>query len=132
MQSQKSKKVYQITAEQCRAMIKGVCPRCGGAPGPVETEDNAGNPTFWAVCCSAFTWGVEPEVQKIAALMVDDGYVHYGYRIMAHPGSDHLSKGEDYAAYYVREQISGACSIVYDVLACQKKVREADGEEAPP
>jgi len=41
---------YITTKEECQKSISGVCEGCGGELEPMETEDNAGNPTYWIGC----------------------------------------------------------------------------------
>lgn len=60
-----SEKVYQTTEAQCRENHKGlVCSGCGNAIMPIETVNNANNPTFWSGCveCNRLQNGVPLEV----------------------------------------------------------------------
>ena len=65
--------IYQITKEQCQKNISGVCPGCGGELQPIETVDNAGEPTYWPGCihCSAFRSGIEKEYFEIARELIE-------------------------------------------------------------
>jgi len=75
MAETEKKRDYQITEEHCRNMIKGVCEGCGGKLEPIETVDNAGQPTFWVGCkkCMCFRSGVERKYWEIARLLIDEG-----------------------------------------------------------
>lgn len=103
---------YKITKEQCRTHIFGVCSRCGGGITPMETVDNAGDPTFWPGCekCMCFDHGVDRKIFKTAEKLVNDGYRHYSH--IDHDSSD----DEEIKRYKVGSQISGACGLVRDVL----------------
>jgi hypothetical protein len=104
---------YKITKEACAAMINGVCPGCGGEVIPLETVDNALDPTFWPGCetCSRFVSGVDPSVYLTAAAMVDGGF--RAYSSLSEP-RDKADKDE--IDCFKREQTRGACSIVLEVL----------------
>lgn len=104
---------YSIPFDRCKKLICGVCPGCGGELEPIETVDNANNPTFWAGCleCSQFHWGVPSVVHAVAKHLVEkEHYRHY----------DHMNESDygdgDQRIYYLRAQTRGACSIVSDVL----------------
>lgn len=105
-------KEYKITEEHCKTLIKGVCSGCGGQLSPVETVDNSGDPTFWAHCppCSKYHWGTDPIVYAIASRMVDErNFVAYKFLDSTDP-------------QYRESQISGACSMVSDVLRYFKTI----------
>jgi hypothetical protein len=69
-------KEYVTTSEECQRWIRGVCPGCGGIITPIETVDNAKNPTFWSGCmhCHKFCSGVDPMVYTIARIIVDENW----------------------------------------------------------
>ncbi|MFH1525821.1 MAG: hypothetical protein ABIG69_04080 [Bacteroidota bacterium] len=54
--------------------IKGVCEGCGGELEPLETVDNAGNPTFWVGCqkCYCFRAGIDPKYFDIAQILISE------------------------------------------------------------
>ena len=104
---------YKTTKEQCAERITGICAQCGGEITPLETVDNAGDPTFWPGCekCCRFDNGVDPEIYRIAKKMVvGENYYHYAHiRI-----EDKDSK--DVRQFKIESQIGGTCGIVRDVL----------------
>ena len=104
---------YRITEEQCRKNISGVCSQCGGELEPIETVDNAHNPTFWCGCsnCGRFDNGVSPLVYTIAKAMVEERH----YRAYSHI-QDSPSDTEEEKLYHTQCQISGACVTVVDVI----------------
>jgi len=65
---------YSISKEDCKKSIKGVCEGCGGDLTPIETVDNAGNPTFWAGCehCSCFRSGIDKKYFVVARKLVEE------------------------------------------------------------
>jgi hypothetical protein len=81
-------KIYQETKEQCQSKIGIlVCEGCGGKLEPLETVNNANEPTFWAGCnhCSCFRSGVLEQYWKIARGLVESNEI-IPYR--------HLSRNE--------------------------------------
>lgn len=120
-------KVYKITKEECQAKIHGVCDQCGGELEPIETVDNANNPTYWAGCtaCSKFHWGTSKEVYNIAVKLVDESFwVPYSH--MDHPDALHRQNDplyKEYKEYYRKSQIAGACAKVRDVIYWQEKLK---------
>ena len=68
------KKDYMITKEECQKTIKGVCEGCGCELEPLETVDNAGNPTFWVGCqkCYCFRAGVDAKYFDIAQVLISE------------------------------------------------------------
>jgi len=116
-------KKYSIDKKQCKRMIKGVCSRCGGKLEPIETIDNADNPSFWGGCkkCSVFCWGVEKKLFEIAKqLVMNNKLTPYSHK--QKPTSENVEELE----YWYQSQISGAVSIVYDVLEYYKMITNAD------
>lgn len=99
------------TREKCQAQIKGVCSGCGGALEPIETVDNARNPTFWAGClkCSQFDDGVDAKVFDAARKLVEREWLR--------PYS-HVKNGDP---MWMESQTRGAVRIVYDVLRVAKE-----------
>ncbi len=104
---------YKITKQQCQDNIKGVCSHCGGKLEPLETVDNAGDPTFWAGCpgCLCFDNGVKPEIYAVAKVLVEEKW----YRPYSHIDHD-LKDSDDVKRHKLNSQISGACGLVVDVL----------------
>ena len=113
-------KKYITTKKQCKQSINNlVCPQCGEKLDPIETVDNAKNPTFWSGClnCGIYSSGVKPEIRKIAKyLVLKCHYVHF--QSMERPNN----RGKSYQEHYQLAQIGGACSIVYDVIRGIKKI----------
>lgn len=78
-------KEYQITREQCQKQIdenENVCSCCGGVLSPIDTVDNAGQPTFWIGCqpCGRFDYGVKGLIHRIAKhLVIERNYWAYHY-----------------------------------------------------
>lgn len=99
-------KKFQISFEDCKGMIKGVCDGCGGQLVPIETIDNSNNPTHWPHCpvCSKYHWGTPEYIHNIAKKMVVENRF-IAYRHM--DGDEHN---------YQQSQISGTCDIVRHVL----------------
>ena len=77
MSELKPKEKYVMSFEDCQKSIGGVCAGCGGEIVPVETVDNADQPTHWAGCmkCGRFGNGVLPEVFSIARKLVEGNYL---------------------------------------------------------
>lgn len=87
--------MYQIDQKTAQAAIDQsghVCGYCGGKLEPIETVDNAQNPTFWIGCmaCIRFTTGCKPEAFSIAKKMVEEHNFYY-YKL---EGSWHDYKSE--------------------------------------
>lgn len=61
-------KKYITTKKECERKITGVCEECGGNLEPIETVDNAKNPTFWVGClkCSCFRQGINIKYFNVA------------------------------------------------------------------
>ena len=114
---------YQITKKQCQKQIDSrseiVCTYCGGKIEPIETVDNAGRPTFWVGCnnCSHFNGGVSPKIYNIAKTMVTE----YGLRPYSHIEMVVKEKDPERWQYNLHSQITGAVSIVHDILKLNEK-----------
>lgn len=118
-------KEYSISKESCQKMIGDkVCSNCGEPIVPLETVDNAHNPTFWAGChsCSRFDWGVSRKVFEMGKLMV----VKKNYEPYTHLEHYHGKDGA-YKDYWLKAQTGGAVDTVLKVLSVQKEVEEQDG-----
>ena len=104
---------YKITKEHCAKKISGVCSQCGGKVEPLETVDNAGDPTYWNGCnkCQKFDNGVEPELYEIARRMVTERNFRYNNYII-----DKENDSVEKKQYNLECQISSACGVVRDVL----------------
>lgn len=106
---------YQVTKEECQKNITKngcVCDRCGGQLKPIETVDNANQPTYWCGCmhCQVYTGGVKREVFEIAVKLVREyHYTHY---------HEMMPKKENKLEYQMWEesQIRGASGVVSNVL----------------
>ena len=60
---------YRQTEEECLKSCKDkYCMRCGDPLSPIETVDNAGNPTFWSHCptCMIFSHGTTKQIYDYA------------------------------------------------------------------
>jgi len=111
-------KKYKTSKEVCAKHCEGlICPGCGKPIEPIETVDNAGDPTFWSGCmsCSRFDSGVSPEIHQMAKIMVDKYHFHRW-------GHDDPPRDDAEKEYQRTRQIEGAAGIVRQVLACQKQV----------
>lgn len=117
-----TEKVYSITKEHCQSMIDkngGVCNSCGGQLMPIETVDNARQPTFWAGCepCGKYHWGTPLIVYEIAKdLVLNHNHVAY-----SHSGGKWDLKDEE-LDYWNKEQIAGTTSLVARVLLIHKSL----------
>lgn len=105
---------YQITKEVCQANIDkngNVCDYCGRDIVPIETVDNADNPTYWAGCMHGtktagnFTGGVKREIYELAEKLVCDGEQPY-----AHKHKSEYCKTPEERLHWFQSQVSGACS----------------------
>lgn len=119
---------YKTTYDQCRSMISGICSRCGGSLEPIETVDNAGDPTFWQGCksCCVFCSGVTPEVYRVAKKMVESRY----FRPYSHIEEDSKDT-EDIKQHKLKSQIGGACDVVADVLRIHNPQMNRTQKAAP-
>jgi len=106
-------KKYRISKEHCKDMISGVCNGCGGELTPMETIDNAGNPTYWAGCenCQKFCNGVPVKVFKAARILVEK-YYHTPYKHCTRP-----KEGTNEYQYWLESQTSGACHTITKVTS---------------
>ena len=111
---------YMITKEECQKAISGVCSRCGGELHPIETVDNADNPTFWCGCesCCHFDNGVSPLVFRIAEALTESGNYPYHHNLPQRTDDEELKK------YRISSQNSGNCSIVLQVLNLLEKMKD--------
>lgn len=112
---------YVTTREQCQALIRGVCSGCGGEIVPLETVDNARNPTFWAGCvkCSRFDQGVDERVFRTARSLVEQ------HRLIPYSFINEDAPG------WLESQTHGAVSIVHDVLYAAKQFGLVGREPSP-
>ena len=118
-------KEYKITKEHCLTLIHGICNRCGGVLEPIETVDNADDPTFWPAClaCNVFCYGVDPIHYEIARQLVDDKN-HIAYHHVKHPVATPQTSSEiAYADYYRKTQISGTTGLVTSILSIYNKLK---------
>lgn len=110
---------YRITKDKCQEMIDNrVCSSCGEQVEPLETVDNANNPTYWAGCksCDRFDWGVTTVVFKIAKEMVDNRH-HIAYSYLG-VKENHLESEWD---EWYKSQYSGTCRTVSNILNIYNK-----------
>lgn len=72
---------FIVTYDQCLATIPKdfVCSYCGGKLTPIETVDNAGNPTHWTGCanCCKFDHGVPADIYEWVNEDVGHYYTQY-------------------------------------------------------
>ena len=110
---------HRVTREECASRISGVCSRCGGKLEPIETVDNAENPTYWSGCkeCERFEGGVPREVYLTAKGLVKG----CGYRPYSHL-SDDVGDSVGMRKYKNESQVSGTCDLVRDVLRIHGRV----------
>jgi len=114
-------KEYKITKSNCESLIFGVCCRCGGKLEPIETVDNAGDPTYWSGClkCGCFDKGVTSKVYAIAKIMVTERrYKPYSWYQNNHKDT------EEEKQYKVEQNIGGTCGFVGEIL----RIAEMMGE----
>jgi len=115
---------YITTKKQCQHQIdewKNVCTNCGGELIPLETVDNARQPTYWIGCesCQIFNNGTKERIYKIASRMVDEKH----FRAYNHEDVPDKEKEPDRFDYWRKGQISGAVWVVLDVLRFDKNSR---------
>jgi len=107
---------YITNKEQCQSTIDKrmpiVCSSCGGKLEPIKTVDNANNPTYWIGCmsCMKFDNGVSPRVYETAKYMVTERH------FMAYREPMPEKEDTERYNYWLKSQIGGTCSIVYDIL----------------
>lgn len=117
---------YITTKQECQNRINElnhVCDGCGGVITPFETVYNSDRPTFWSGCetCQKFTSGVAKEVYLTAKDMVQNQY-YLAYSYMDRPTE---KSTEGYREYYEHSQISGATSVVRQVLQTYNKITKS-------
>ena len=111
-------KMYQITKKQCQSDIDKrmpiICTSCGGKIEPIETVDNANQPTFWSGCkkCMKFDNGTIPKIYEISVKMVDEKHF-WAYHFDSMPDKEKEPEKFD---YWRKSQISGTVDVVIDVL----------------
>lgn len=116
-------KEYRTTRQQCQDGIDSsgmVCTRCGGKREPIETVDNANNPTFWPGCmdCQVFNYGTTEDIYKAAAIMVDEMY----FQPYSHLG--YVAKDDERYDYWRKSQISGTVEVIEKYLSAAKKLKQ--------
>ena len=98
---------YVTTKEECQKNIdsKKVCPFCGEKLSPIETVDNAGNPTFWSGCesCQRYTVGVKKKLFLIARKLVENDI------IIPYENIDRTDVNEE---YWINAQTGGLSSTI--------------------
>jgi len=113
---------YSITKKECQKKINKsgvvVCPGCGGIIVPIETVDNAHNPTFWSGCkkCMVFENGIIPEAFEIATQMVNNNFRAY------HDKEPDKTNIDEYD-YWLSCQMRGTGRIVNQVLHLYDKIK---------
>lgn len=119
--------MYVTTKAHCQKMIDArmpiVCSSCGGKIEPIETVDNADNPTYWSGCmalnCHCFDYGTKPKTFKIAEKMVKIyHFTAYGHD----PEPDKLTNKELYN-YWMKCQIRGTVRIVEKILRLNDEIK---------
>lgn len=117
-------KTYVTTKAECQAKIDSwgnVCDSCGRDLEPIETVDNADNPTFWPGCYHGtrtpegggygnFTNGVPKELYALALKCVLNGQ-----RAYRHMGKGEYRKTPEQREYWFRAQVSGMCSNLREI-----------------
>ena len=113
---------FIVTKEECQKQIdesNKVCSRCGGKLQPIQTVDNAGQPTHWSGCCSHFDSGVTPEIFNAAVYMFDEMHeTEYS--------EQRLSADDIGFDYYRKSNISGLCNKINKILHALRKVTNSE------
>lgn len=118
--------------DQCVKFLKKnnvVCEGCGGKLEPIETVDNANNPTYWIVCrhCNCLRVGIEKEYWEIARkLILDNTIIPY----------QNMDRSEyntpEGLEYYLNSQTAGLSHIIkeiHEILKEKFKKRKENMEE---
>lgn len=106
---------YIITKKECAKFCVGkVCPGCGKPIEPLETVDNAYNPTYWSGCsrCGRFTCGTTPLLFKTAKIMSEMKHHHFDVDI---PKKERK--------YLLSNQLFDLSSIINDVLSAYERAK---------
>lgn len=112
-------KTYQITKETCQKMIDdrgNVCDYCGRDIVPIETVDNAKQPTYWPGCmhggeCGHYTASVPKDVFDLAEKLVCDGEQT---RYLNKPDYGKTPEGR---LFWFQENVSSMCSRIRQIDA---------------
>lgn len=101
-----TEKIYQTTKEECLKLIEGVCEGCAGPLEPIETQDNAGNLTFWVGCmkCHCFRAGTKKKYWNIAEELVRKR-IWEPYDTDDRPAKE---EGDEWE-HYLHSQCAGLC-----------------------
>ena len=110
--------MYRTTKETCQSLIDKspiVCCSCGGPLSPIETVDNANNPTFWRGCtkCQKFDKGTTIKIYNTACKMVDERNYKAYDKYDAVPNKE--THPEDFE-YWRNDQIGGTIFVIEDIL----------------
>ena len=103
---------YVTTEQECMERISGVCEGCGGELEPIETVDNAGNPTFWRGCrnCSCFRSGIERVYFEIARELVEKNIIRpYHHDPIPSPEDKNIYD------YWLNSQTAGLSHIILTI-----------------
>lgn len=109
-------KKYITTEAECYSNIDksdNVCEYCGRQLIPIETVDNANNPTYWSGCkhtdniynidvYGVFTTGVPRDIFELAKKIVLNGEVYY-----KHMYKNEYSKDIKSRTYWFQQQTAG-------------------------
>ena len=125
-------KKYVTTKLQCQKKIdtfNTVCDYCGGNIVPIETVDNADNPTYWPGCYHGddsghFTSGCPHVVLELAETLILNGEQPYS----------HLSKLEYkstqwHRKYWFQSQVSGMCALIQKIERAKTLLPKQTKEE---
>jgi len=117
-------KKYETTKKECQSRIKGVCEGCGGKLEPIETVDNAGNPTYWVGCkhCSCFRGGVEKIYFEIARELIEKDEIRPYSNMSKHDYSDTPERLE----YWLDSQTAGLSHTIRLIDGMLKRKKSND------
>ena len=122
------RKKYVTTKKECQEQIdrnNKVCSRCGRKLVPLETVNNAGEPTFWIGCMHGddskgawghFDSGVSKETFELACKYVLDGETPCG-SLDKYEYKNSVEQRE----YWFMEQVNSACRIILTLKSLQKR-----------
>ena len=115
-------KKYVTTKKECLKKIKGVCEGCGGKLEPIETVDNANNPTFWVGCfhCNCFRAGIDKIYFEIARELVKkDTIIPYSSR-----NKFDYKDNSERLEYWLDTQTAGLSHIILEIDEMLKEKKE--------
>ena len=111
---------FKITKKKCQQGINGVCEGCGGKLEPIETVDNAGDPTYWCGCkhCSCFRSGVDRIHFEIARQLVLEN------TMIPYPNISGKNGTPEAKEYWLDSQTAG---LSHDIARIHRMINEKAG-----